>query len=96
MTIVEGEQIITEDKEIAETMGNFYKTAVDNIGINKITGYEQSIDGIDDPIEAAVQKFANHPSILKINEVMKDKGIEPFNFSKIDREVMEKEIQKLN
>ena len=36
---------------------------------------------IGDPVQAAIQKYAKHPSIVKINEAVE---IEIFSFQKID------------
>ena len=77
-------------------MSNFFRTAVENLGIEKTTGYEQATVGIDDPVEADIHKFEKHPSVLKIKDMIKGKGIEQFNFSKIDAEVMENEIKQIN
>ena len=96
ITIVDGEEIITEDQKVAEVMNNFYSTAVENLGIKQNTGYEKNIDGFEDPVEAAIHKFSNHPSILKINEMVNDKNVEQFNFAKITTERMENEIMKLD
>ena len=70
-------------------MNNFYNTAVENLGIKQNTGYDKSVEGIEDPVEAAIHKFGNHPSILKLNEIVKDKNVEQFNFSKINIYKME-------
>ena len=96
ITIVEGDTIISEDKKVAETMNNFYNIAVKNLGIEQNTGYEQYVDDIDDPVDAAILKFKNHPSILKIKEIVKAENIEPFDFIKISTAEMEAEIMKLN
>ena len=66
------------------------------MGIDQNTGYEHPTDGIGDPVDAAINKYDNHPSILKIKEMVNDKNTEPFNFTKIDTEYMEMEIKKLN
>ena len=97
ITIVEGQKIISEDQEVAEALSDFFNNAVKNLGTDKKnTGKEQFVNGIEDPLEAAIHKFGNHPSILKINEMVKNKDIEPLNFTQISTEYMEKEIMKLN
>ena len=70
-------------------MNNFYNTEVENLGIKQNTGYEKSVEGFEDPEEATIHKFGNHHIILKINEIVKDKNVEQFNFSKINIDKME-------
>ena len=94
--LVEDNQIITEDGQIAEIMNMFYKNAVENLAIEQNIGFEQSIEGIEDSIEAAIHKFEYHPSIIKIKEKVKDINRQPFNFSKVDDEQINKEIHNLN
>ena len=50
-------------------------------------------DQISDPIEKALCKFKNHPSILKIKENV---GEAKFNFSEVSKEQIMKEIKNLN
>ena len=89
INIVEGETIITEAEKGAEIMNHFYSTAVENLGIKQVTGFEKNVDGFEDPVEAAINKFSNHPSILKIKEMANDKDVEQFNFARISTEKME-------
>ena len=73
-------------------MYRIYSTTVENLCIKQITGYEKNVDGFEDPVEAAINKFSNHPSILKIKEMVNNKNLEQFNFAKISTEKMENEI----
>ena len=66
IVLTEGEKIISNDVEVAETMNEFFVTVTDSLGINENSNNENATEGISDPVEKAVQKFANHPSILKI------------------------------
>ena len=75
-------------------MNTFYKTAVENLGIEQNTCYELSTVGIEDPVESAIYKFSSHPSILKIKEMVK--STEQFSFTNVDTEQIEIEIKKLN
>ena len=51
-------------------------------------------EGISDPVEKAVQKFANHPSILKIKGYCQNAG--PFVFQNIAPDAVDKEVRNLN
>ena len=66
ITIVEGETIITADEKVAEIMNQFYSTAVENLGIKQVTGFQKNVDGFEDPVEAAINKLSNHTSWLQI------------------------------
>ena len=96
ITLVSENQIISEDKEVAETLNNFFKNAVSNLGIEENTGFTQSTEGITDPIDIAIHKFKEHPSIVKIKEVVGDTTLYNFNFSNIEQEEIEIEIKNLN
>ena len=64
--LVENDELLQDDKNIAEEMNNFFKNAVLTLDIKEnsyITNY--SIPYITDPIEKAAEKYKFHPSILK-------------------------------
>ena len=70
ITLVENDNIITDDTELAQTFNTFFKNAVINLNIDQSSEYEESTIGIIDPVEVALNKFKNHPSIIKIKEVV--------------------------
>ena len=53
-----------------------------------------SINTETDPIDNALNKYVNHPSVLKIKEYFRE--LDEFNFSPVTLEEMEKEIRNLN
>ena len=90
IVLTEGEKIISNDVEVAETMNEFFVTVTDSLGINENSNNENATEGISDPVEKAVQKFANHPSILKIKGRYQNAG--PFVFQKVTPDAVDKEI----
>ena len=70
ISLVEQNKIITNDRELAQTFNDFFKNAVTNLNLEKNTGYEENTNGITDPVELAVFKLKNHPSINRINEIV--------------------------
>ena len=94
IVLTEGEKIISNDVEVAETMNEFFVTVTDSLGINENSNNENATEGISDPDEKAVQKFANHPSILKIKGHYQNAG--PFVFQKVTPDAVDKEIRNLN
>ena len=97
ITLVEDSNIITEDGKLADVFNTFFKDAVENLQIEQNIGNVQSTEGIDDPIDAAIHKFKNHPSILKIGEIVGDKlTANEFCFENINIEDIDKELFGLN
>ena len=92
ITLIERDDIISNDVNVAEVMNDFFSNAVANLDI---TGYSTTDDpnNTDDVISKIIYKFKDHPSILKIKELeIKDK----FSFSLSCLADTELEIKKLN
>ena len=81
IVLIEDETIISNDDEVAGTMNEFFVSVTDSLGINENSGYENATEGITDPIDKAVHKFSNHPSILKIKDRYQNAG--SFHFQKV-------------
>ena len=94
IVLTEGERIISDDFEVAETMNEFFVTVTDSLGINENFIDENPTDGVTDPVEKAVKKFSNHPSILKIKSHYQNVG--PFVFQKVAPGTVDKEVRNLN
>ena len=62
ITLIEGEQIISNDIEVAETMNNFFSNVVKSLDIQEYNG-EFLPDSDMTVTENAILKFKNHPSI---------------------------------
>ena len=73
--------IISENKEIAEIFNDFFSTAATNLEIDKSEIYITEFTDINDPIFKAIKKYEMHPSIKKISEFISI--TEKFNFSSI-------------
>ena len=75
ITLVENKEIITDDKEVAETFNNFFIDAVSSLGIRKNTALENNTENISDPVFIALNKFEDHPSILEIKKCLHRIGV---------------------
>ena len=67
ITLLEGDEIISEDGEVAAKFNNYFSNVVNNLdimGFETNYCYKPEIDNISNIIE----KFNNHPSIRKIKE----------------------------
>ena len=94
IVLTDGERIISNDVEVAETMNEFFVTVTDSLGIDENFNDENASDGVTDPVQKAVKKFSNHPSILKIKGHYQNAA--PFVFQKVAPDTVEKEVRSLN
>ena len=92
ITLVKNGEILTDDKLVADEFSSLFSEAVSKLNIPSIP--TDSADGVDDPIDIAITKYQNHPSVLKIKEKMpKDKG--KFSFKRTTSERVCKWIKSL-
>ena len=61
--------------ELAETFNTFLSKIVPNLNIDNNLGDNINNPNITDPVFCATQKYENHPSILKIGEMIGKKNI---------------------
>ena len=97
--LVENEEIISEDSKIAESLNSFFSNIVKNL---QIPGYRLHNDSlfpnVSDPILQVILKYRNHPSILTIGEVCKNKSNKQplFSFPEVTRDEILKEMLNLD
>ena len=96
VTLVNGKDIITEYHDLAETFNNVFKTAVSKLSIQDNSDLVDIIDSADtkDPVDIAIAKYKNHPSILKIKEKVNINF--EFNFTEVSLKEFENQMHKLN
>ena len=80
IVLIEKEEIISEDNRISELFNDFFRNAVINLNVDIDPGLLVNVDHIDDPILKAIEKYKNHPSIIKIKEVREIPMLFEFNF----------------
>ena len=93
--LVENDEIVSEDIEIAESLGSFFSNIVKNLKISGYKPYNHSLfENVSDPILKVILKYRNHASILSTGEVCKNKpNKQPFfSFSQATRDEILKEI----
>ena len=81
ITLCENDEIHDNNAQVAEDFGNFFSTIVTELNIGNRYNHFLSFHD-NDPIVNAIKKYENHPSILKINEIVKNG--ESFSFIHID------------
>ena len=95
ITIVNGNDIIEKDQEVAEEFNDFFKHAVDKLDIQGNQDIiNRNIEDTDCPIESIIKKYQYHPSILMINDKVKIQ--ERFKFSNSNVDMIKHELKYLN
>ena len=94
ITLVDKNNIIEEDQEVAETFNKFFKNAVNNLDIKENCDLINNVVSIEDPVEKAIAKYSSHPSILRIIEKVKVE--KRFEFMQVSLEDLEGQLKKLN
>ena len=93
ITLVDENNIISEEGEVAEMLNSFFDKAVRDLGINENQYILSNTIGIDDPVDIAVEKYNSHPSILAIKENVSSSV---FHFKTVTQNDIENEISNLD
>ena len=56
ITLIEGDQIISKDTEVAEKLSKFLENAVKSLDILECRDTLTPVDGLEDPIDIAIKK----------------------------------------
>ena len=75
-------------------MDGFFVNVTDSLGINEKSDYENATEGATDPVGNVLDKFTNHPSILKIKKHYRHDC--SFHFLKVNPNVVDIEIRALD
>ena len=94
ITLVEDNNLITEDEEVAEKFNKYFIATVSSLAITENKALLTDNSDIDNPVEKAVKKFENHPSILDIKRNVSIRLL--FSFSKVNAKEMLLEINCLD
>ena len=90
--LVENETIVSDDGELSTIFNKYFNTITNGLNISKWN--EEFSSSSVEATEIAIEKYADHPSILMIKEKFKiDK---PFEFKEISTHDTYSEILKLN
>ena len=77
-------------------MKSFFSKIVTNLEIPAYIDSNSNLENVADPIIKLILKYRDHPSILAIGEVCKEKSDSSFLFTGIDKEEILKEILNLD
>ena len=90
INLVENDNIVSDDYEIAETFKIFFDNAVKNLNVLGDSDSLSPTFHLDNPVDIAVGKFENHPSITLIKSnvnVSSNFFFKEVNFSDIFKEI---------
>ena len=91
---MENDDVISDDRQIAEISNNYFVTVTETLGIADNLDNVRSAEGIIDPVEKAIEKYANHPSIKTI--LTRFPVVAGFSFEHVTVSKIETEIKNLN
>ena len=90
----EVEEIITDDKAIAEIFNEFYVNIVPNLKIYMENNFDTEFVKTENPVLNVVNKYKNRPSVIRIKE--KIKPIEKFSFFPVQYDDVLRKIRNLD
>ena len=94
INLVENDNIVSDDYEIAETFKTFFENAVKNLNVLGDSDSLSPTFHLDNPVDIAVEKFKNHPSITLIKRNVNVSS--NFFFKEVNFFVIFKEMNSLN
>ena len=94
ITSVENEKIITDAKEIAKVLNDFFSNLIKSLNFPQKNHNDWNFVNVRDPTLKSILKYHHHSSILGIEE--KTKRVSVFIFNHISKEDSMKEIQGLD
>ena len=94
ITLVENNNIISSEIEIAEKLNAFFSNIVKELNIKVKEDLLCDVSDINDPVERAIQKYKNHPSIQMIKETFDSN--KTFSFDLVSSDTIFKEILSLD
>ena len=94
IVLVEGENIISNDEYVAETMNVFFSNIVENLEINKHQVEHFAIDDDENHISNIIFNYKDHPSVTKIRETVNID--DTFHFTPVNVEQISETMKGLN
>ena len=94
IVLIEDDKIISDDLEVAQKFNDFFRDAVNSLNIVENRFLLTEITNNVSNVNEAISKFENHPSIISIKEKVDINH--RFSFSKVEVEVIRKEIKYLD
>ena len=93
-TLVDKNNMISSDIEIAENLRTFFSNEVKELKIKIKDDLLHDVSNINDPVQRAIQKYKKHPSIQMIKETFDND--KTFSFDLISPDTILKKIVSLD
>ena len=93
ISLVENDETISDKSKVANSFSNFFENAIYSLGIKTKENSNYNY-GLKNPVEIAVKKYEQHPSINLIKENITNN--ETFYFLQTEQESILKEIIRLD
>ena len=94
ITLIEDDNIISNDIEVANTFNAYFTSIVEKLDIKGFISSNYSYDCNKNVISNILLKYRTHPSVIKIKENVKIG--EKFHFSPVNDEYIRKTIESLD
>ena len=93
ITLMEDKEIVSDNRKCAELMNTFFSDSIVKLEIDREL-HRENVVNIKTPVAKAIERYKNHPSILKLNE--NTFGIGKFHFQSINVSTMQRVIQNMS
>ena len=93
INLLENEVLVSDDREVADIFNEYFIHITEALGIHEPKDILTPIDGLRDPIEAAIKKYSSHLSIQLIFKNKKSSN--EFGFNTVVKEKVAAAFQKL-
>lgn len=87
------DKIISEETEIANAFKEFFNNAVKSLNLDCDDSLLSNTSDLSNPVDIAIEKFKNHPSIITIKNNINSS---PFEFSNTETDIILKELNMLD
>ena len=94
IVILEGQNIISDNKEVAEKLNNFFIEAVENLDIDQFETEDLDESEDLDDLDKIIKMYQNHPSVQKIKENIDIE--EKFTFQEIGEQSLNKILYSID
>ena len=91
---MENDEVISDDCQVAEIFNNYFATVTETLGIAENLDNVLPTEGITDPVDIVIKKYANHPRIKSIRARFPVAA--GFSFEHVTISKLETEIKQLN
>ena len=92
ITLDKNDEIISDCQPVAKLFNKFFAGIVKELNLAIDIEFLVNVDHIGDPVQKAIEKYKNHPSVKAISEKYEN----TFSFRYVSLDEIKKEIKNLN